>query len=152
MLSEDEVKEIIASFGGDRRYVMRILQEVQRRVGYLPKENLKMVAELLDVPLAKVYGVATFFHQFRLRPHGRHIVQFCFGTACYVKGNDKLWEWLRRKLGLKPGEDTTADLRFTLQKVRCFGCCSMAPVIKVDGDIYGNMTKEKLEEVLRRYA
>jgi len=152
MLSEEEIRAIINKYDKKRTYLIRMMQEIQGKEGYLPREDLEKLSKQLEVPLSKIYGIATFYHQFRLKPFGRHLIQVCFGTACHVKGNDIIWEWLREKLKLVGTEDTTNDLRFTIQKTRCFGACSIAPVIKIDNDIYGNMTKEKLEKILDKYT
>lgn len=152
LLTEEEIGSLIEKYGNKRSSLIRIMQEIQRKAGYLPKEDLIALSRQVNVPLSKIYGIATFYHQFRLKPFGRHVIQVCFGTACHVKGNDEIWAFLREKLKLIASEDTTNDLLFTIQKTRCFGACSIAPVIKIDNDIYGNITKEKLEEILKKYS
>ena len=152
LLTEEEIRNLIEKYGNERYYLIRIMQEIQKKAGYLPKEDLATLSKNMNIPLSKIYGIATFYHQFRLKPFGKHLIQVCFGTACHVKGNDEIWEVLREKLKLIGSEDTTNDLLFTVQKARCFGACSIAPVIKVDNNIYGSMTKEKLEEILSNYS
>ncbi len=152
LLTKEEIEGLIEKYGNKRSSLIRIMQEIQKKAGYLPKEDLAVLSQQTNIPLSKIYGIATFYHQFRLKPFGKHVIQVCFGTACHVKGNDEIWDFLREKLKLIGSEDTTNDLLFTVQKARCFGACSMAPVIKIDNEIYGNMTKEKLEEILKKYS
>lgn len=152
LLTEEEIGSLIEKYGNKRSSLIRIMQEIQRKTGYLPKEDLAILSRQINIPLSKIYGIATFYHQFRLKPFGKHVIQVCFGTACHVKGNDEIWDLLREKLKLMGSEDTTNDLLFTVQKARCFGACSMAPVMKIDNDIYGNVTKEKLDEILKKYS
>ncbi len=125
-----------------------LLQKIQDSLGYLPKITLLTVAEKLGVSPSKVFGVATFYHQFRLRPHGKHIVTICRGTACHVAGVTKVYDELMKLLGISPPEDTSPDGLFTVHQVRCIGACSLAPVIKVDDRVYGRLDQEKLKQIL----
>ncbi len=131
--------------------LISVLQGVQGEYGYLPREALEQVAEKMKLPLSRVYGVATFFHQFRLRPKGKHTITICSGTACHVQGSGDLSNTLRETLKLRPGEDTSDDGEFTLVQVRCLGACGLAPIMKVDEDFYGNMTPAGLTRILNKY-
>lgn len=127
-----------------------MLQLVQERHGYLPREDLMAIAALLEVPVAKVYGVATFYNQFRLVPVGRHLIKVCCGTACHVKGSALLLDALQAELGIKAGE-TTRDGQFSLEKVNCLGACGIAPVIAVDEEFHGRMSPRQIPRMLRLY-
>jgi NADH-quinone oxidoreductase E subunit len=133
--------------GGALLTALHILNE---QFGYLPEEELRRVADELDVPLSQLYSAATFYAAFHFEPQGRHTIQVCAGTACYIRGSGKLLEKLNATLGVQPGE-TTADGDFTLQTVRCVGSCSMAPVMRVDGDTYGRLKTSRLERILDRH-
>ena len=126
------------------------LQDIQKELRYLPQDALRFVARRVNVPLPRVYGIATFYKSFSLRPRGEHMIQVCLGTACHVKGGTNIAERFERELGIKTG-DTTYDDRFSLESVRCVGCCGLAPVFVIDGQFFGKMTQEKIPEVLGRY-
>jgi NADH-quinone oxidoreductase subunit E len=126
-----------------------ILQEVQAEVGYLPGTALMRVSELLRIPPSQVYGVATFYHQFRLRPKGEHMITICRGTACHVRGSLDVYNFLNQQLGITPPQDTSPDGSFTVQQVRCLGACGLAPIMKVDEDFYGKVDQAKIRGILR---
>lgn len=130
--------------------VMPVLQQAQDVYGYLPIEVQTIIAEGLNVSLAEVYGVATFYSQFSLNPKGKHRISVCMGTACYVKGADKLLEALEEKLGIKVGE-CTPDGLFSVDSTRCVGACGLAPVMMVDEDVYGRITPDQIDEILAKY-
>ncbi len=130
--------------------VLAALHEINSRHGYLPADALRDVAAELGVPLGQVFSAATFYAAFSFKPCGRHKLQVCEGTACYVKGSPELLARLQTGLGVAPDE-TTADLTFTLKRVRCVGSCGLAPVVRVDGDTYGHLTPDALEKVLAKY-
>jgi NADH-quinone oxidoreductase E subunit len=130
--------------------VISLLQEINLQYGYLPEEALKLAAKKLDVPLIQVYSVATFYTAFSLRPRGRHLINVCLGTACFVRGGTRIVEKLERELGIKAGR-TTEDLKFSLETVHCLGCCSLAPVMRIDKDTYGRLRQEKVPQILKRY-
>jgi NADH:ubiquinone oxidoreductase subunit E len=126
------------------------LHMVQHHFGYLGKEQMNAVAQLTQIPLAKVTGVATFYHLFRLQPRGKHMINVCLGTACYVKGADKISQRLMDELGIQFGE-TTKDGMFSLENSRCLGTCGLAPVIMVDGQVYGPVTPSEVPIILEKY-
>lgn len=145
-----EVEEILGRYEGEPGDLIPVLQDVQERYHYLPEEVLRYISGRLHVPLSQIYHVATFYNAFSLEPRGEHTIEVCTGTACHVKGAGRILDWLRVELGIEPGQ-TTSDLKFTLQTVRCLGCCSLAPVVRIDGDTYGNLTQDMLPKILRRY-
>jgi NADH:ubiquinone oxidoreductase subunit E len=145
-----QANQIIASFERDSNYLIHILQEIQAKLGYVSLESQRMVADYLGVPASKVFGIASFYNFFKMYPPGRHQIHVCMGTACYVRGARKLIDKIKADFKIDPGE-TTSDHRFSLEEVRCIGCCAIGPVITVDGDVYGGMTAEKITSVLEKY-
>jgi NADH:ubiquinone oxidoreductase subunit E len=130
--------------------VLSALHELSTRYGYLPEDELRKAAGELGVPLSQLYSAATFYTAFRFTPRGQHTIHVCMGTACYIRGGQKLLEKIEATLGVQPGE-TTGDRTFTLQTVRCVGSCSMAPVLRVDGHTYGRLNTTALSPILSRY-
>ena len=128
--------------------LLSILQDVQQECGYLPEERLREIAVMLGMPLIDVYGVATFYKSFSLTPRGRHQVKVCLGTACHVRGADRIGKEVGRKLGIGPGE-TSEDGEFSLETVMCLGCCAIGPVVVIDGKYYSQVTPAKVESILR---
>ena len=126
------------------------MQEAQGIYGYLPYEVQAIIAEGLDVPLEKVYGVATFYAQFALSPKGRYNISVCLGTACYVKGSDKVLEKISEEIGIEPGE-CTDDAKFSLEACRCIGACGLAPVMTINDDVYGRLTPDEIPGILAKY-
>jgi NADH-quinone oxidoreductase subunit E len=124
-----------------------ILQDVQKVLGYVPREAMREIARFLNLPESTVYGVVTFYAQFYLTRQGKHRIKVCRGTACHVRGSARIMEVVKKKLGIKPGE-TTPDYRFSLERVACFGSCALAPVMVVDGKVHGRMTPQKAEKIL----
>jgi NADH:ubiquinone oxidoreductase subunit E len=131
--------------------LITILQEVQTEIGYLPREALEKTSNLMNVPLSHTYGVATFYHQFRLRPKGKHVITICCGTACHVQGSGDLMNLLRQSLKVNDIEDTTKDGLFTVMQVRCLGACGLAPIIKIDEEFYGKVNATSLPRILNKY-
>jgi NADH-quinone oxidoreductase subunit E len=127
------------------------LHEINAEHGYIPEDALRDAAEDLGVTLSRLYSAASFYSAFRFKPRGRHSIQVCLGTACYIRGGDKLLEKLEKTLGIKPGE-TTADGRFTLETVHCVGSCSMSPVMRVEGQTHGRLKVDRLGRILRVYG
>lgn len=134
----------------DAGAVLAALHEIMARCGYLPEEELRRAAAELGMPLSQLFSAASFYTAFSFKPRGRHTVHVCLGTACYIRGGQKMLEKLQATLGVAPGE-TTADRAFTLQTVRCVGSCSMSPVVRVDGETHGRLTTTGLDAVLAKY-
>jgi len=151
-LAEDQVSleqltSVIQSFGKERKNLIPILQMVQQELAYLPPEAIQMVAAHLEIAASEVYGVATFYNQFRFNPPGKHPVKVCLGTACHVKGGEIILENFARKLGIQDG-DTTADREFSIDRVACVGCCALAPVALVGDTVHGHMAPSKVEGMI----
>ena len=127
--------------------LIMILHRVQEEFGYIPRQAAMKVAELLDVPLAKIYGVVTFYHFFKLNKPGRHNIQVCMGTACYLKGGEDLLQELENLLGIGVNQ-VTDDGEFSIEAVRCVGCCGLAPVMVVGEEVFGKVTKDVLPDVI----
>ena len=130
--------------------LIAILHKAQELHGYLSKETMETIAESMDIPTAHIWGVATFYHYFNLKPRGKHVISVCLGTACYVKGAEKILETIKSELDITIGE-TTKDRLFTLQEARCLGACGLAPVIMINDKIYGDLTPQKTIEILEKY-
>ena len=145
-----KLDEIFAQYRCNPNGLIVVMAAIQEAHGYLPKDLLVKTAEELSVPLSDVYGVATFYAAFSRRPRGRHSVNLCLGTACYVKGAPEVQIMLEKEMGIKAGS-TTEDRRFTLDLVRCLGACGIAPVLTVNGEVYPRMTADKVSEVLAKY-
>ena len=148
---EEELKKVIAEHRDQKGGLMPTLQKAQGIYGYLPIEVQTMIADGLGISLSEVYGVATFYSQFSLTPKGEHVVSVCLGTACYVKGSDKILEAVENQLGIKSGE-CTPDGKFSIESCRCVGACGLAPVMLVDEDVYGKLTPDQVEGILKSYA
>lgn len=127
--------------------LIQILNEVQNQFGYIPKESQELISKFLKIPMAEIYGVITFYSRFTLEPKGKYTISVCLGTACYVKGSQKILERLEERLKIKPGQ-TTSDGLISLDETRCVGACGLAPVFTVNGEVYGKATVKKLDEVL----
>lgn len=149
-INVSKVDGVIDSFGGDLSQLIGILQDIQSHFNYLPREALVRVSEKLEIPISQVYSVATFFKAFSLKPRGRHQINVCLGTACHVRGGPRILGKLERDLKVEAG-GTTEDLRFTLDSVRCLGCCSLGPVVVIDNDTYGRLNQEKVAKLLDQY-
>lgn len=145
-MEEDLVMNVLSSFAGRRSELIAILQEVQARFGFLPEDAMLRIASFLSVPESKVYSVASFYTQFRLTPIGRNLIRVCRGITCHINGAPKTLEAIEGALGIKAGE-TSSDLEYTLETVACFGCCALAPVIKVNEDVHGKLTSEKTQDL-----
>jgi NADH-quinone oxidoreductase subunit E len=143
----NQVAEILASYRGEKAELIPILQQVQQALGYLPEEALSQIAKYVDVPECTVYGIATFYAQFKLVPMGRNIIKVCRGTGCYVRGAPRILDELETELNIKEGE-TTPDLEYTLETVACFGSCALAPVMVVNNRVYGRMTKDRVKKIV----
>jgi NADH-quinone oxidoreductase subunit E len=144
---KEQLQEILARHRGERVELIIILEEVQERLGYLPKESLVEIADFVHMSAASVFGVATFYNRFRFTPIGRHAIRVCMGTACHVAGGALVMEALERELDIKVG-GVTPDEEFSLDRVACVGCCVLAPVIVINREVSPKMTPFKVEEVL----
>ncbi len=130
--------------------LIMILHKVQEEFGYIPREAAIKLSQMLDVPLAKIYGVVTFYHFFKLTKPGKHKIAVCMGTACYLKGGEDLIQELENLLGIGVN-CVTEDGEFSIEAVRCLGCCGLAPVLTINGEVYGKLTKQELPEILAKY-
>jgi len=146
----ERVDEIFRSHEKVRDSIMPILHTVNESYNYLPNNILRCIAVELDIPLSEVYNIATFYNSFSLVPKGRHTIAVCRGTACHVRGSARILDRLEQELGIADGE-TTDDLRFSLRNVRCIGCCSIAPAVRIDGETYGNVRPNQIGNLLRKY-
>jgi len=146
----EKVDSIIDSYADKKEQLISLLQDIQAEFNYLPQDVLVRVSQKLDIPVSQVFSVATFFRAFSLKPRGRHLVTVCLGTACHVRGGQRLVDKIERDYGIKPGE-TSEDTRFTLETVNCLGCCALGPVVVVDGKYESRMNADKLDRVLRGY-
>ncbi len=149
---EIKCRKILSKYNKEDGNVISILQDMQEEFGYIPDNAVYWFANELNIPASNFFGVATFYSQFHLKPRGRHIITACCGTACHVKGADPIIHRMRADLALAEGETTTPDMQFTLENVACIGACSMAPVIKVNKKIYGNVTPDKVTDIIDEFS
>ena len=148
---ESKIEHILVRYPeGDRGFLIPILQEVQEFYGFISSEVVDEIGEFTQVPPGEIYGVASFYAQFRFTEPGKHTVQVCLGTACHVRGSERILELLEHQLNIKSGE-TTDDGLFSLERAACFGCCALAPVAMVDKDVHGRISATKAQKLLRRY-
>ena len=147
---EQQLMEIIENSRHDKSLLMAVMQQAQDIYGYLPIEVQTMIAEGMDVPLEKVYGVATFYAQFSLSPKGEYNISVCLGTACYVKGSGDIFDKLSEKLGIG-ADECTEDGKFSLTACRCIGACGLAPVLTVNEEVYGRLTVDDVDDILAKY-
>ena len=146
------VKKIVAGYGNDKdSNLIAALQQTQDEYGYLPKQALKEVSRLMDVPLTRIFGIVTFYSQFTLIPRGRHAIKICTGTACHVRGVNDVKQKVKDQLNVVEGE-TTADYQFTLETVACIGTCFLAPVMMVDDRYFGKLTTDTVTDIVDRYS
>ena len=147
---EKELKKVIDANKDDSSRLMAVMQEAQEIYGYLPLEVQKMIAEGMNVPLEKVYGVSTFYAQFSLSPKGLYNISVCLGTACYVKGSGDIMDRLNERLGIG-ADECTPDGKFSLTACRCIGACGLAPVLTVNEEVYGRLTVDDVDDILAKY-
>lgn len=145
-----EIKMIIKPFKDKKGALISILQQIQSRYGYLSQDAISILADELKLSEHEIYGVATFYSQFKFNKPGKHQVKVCLGTACHVRGGHDLMETVERQLDIKQGEKTK-DSQFSLERVACMGCCALAPVMVVDEDIYGKVTSTKVKTIFNQY-
>ena len=144
---KEELLDVLKPEKKNRRHLISLLQQVQRKLGYLPKEAIIAIADFLEIPGSTVYGIATFYNQFRFTPLGKHPVKVCMGTACHLAGGQLVLEAMARELDIEVG-GITDDHEFSLDRVACVGCCALAPVVVVGETVYSRMTPPKVEELL----
>lgn len=147
---EDKLLKVIEKHKNEHGAVIPVLHEAQDIYGYLPIEVQKIISEGLDVPLAEIYGIVTFYTQFSLNPKGEYQIGVCLGTACYVKGSGDILEKIKAKLGIDVGE-CTPDGRFSLDATRCIGACGLAPVFTVNDEVYGRLTVDDVDGIIAKY-
>ena len=148
---ESNIEHILVRYPeGDRGFLIPILQEVQEHYGYISSDGVDEIAAFTRVPPGEIYGVASFYSQFRFTQPGKHTVQVCLGTACHVRGSERILQLLEHQLDVESGE-TTEDGMFTLERAACFGCCALAPVVMVDKDVHGRISSTKAQKLLKRY-
>ena len=149
-VSGEEISKILSQYPREQRYCLAIMQDIQRKYNYIPREGMEALSEYLGCPLSTLYSMATFYKALSLKPKGRHIIKLCDGTACHIRGASPLRDGISRILGIDAGE-TTGDGLFSLELVNCLGSCALAPVMVVDETYYGKMTLEKLPGILEEY-
>lgn len=137
-------------FSNDQENLIMIIQAIQRRYNYLPRPALTYLSTKIGVPLSQIYGVATFYSTFSLEPRGRNIISICLGTACHVRGGERVRERIVDALDIGDRE-TTEDQRYTLETVRCIGCCSLGPVVKINEDMHGHISSDQVDKILDQY-
>ena len=142
-----QLDSVLTQYKGEKNDLIPILQKAQEKFGYLPRDVMEGIARFLRLPATTVFGVSTFYAQFKFTPIGRKVLKVCRGTACHVRGADRILEELQRQLGIKPGE-TTEDLEYSLETIACFGSCALAPVVVMGKTVYGRMTTTKARQLL----
>jgi NADH-quinone oxidoreductase subunit E len=148
-MEEALLDDILSSYQGSKNELIPILQEVQENIGYLPEKAMRDIARFIGISESEVYSVASFYTQFRLLPLGRKRITLCRGTACHIRGAPQILERIENNVGIKEGE-TSSDLEYTLETVACIGCCALAPCVKINTSIHGEITLERVEELLPR--
>jgi NADH:ubiquinone oxidoreductase subunit E len=145
-----QIQRVIDDTGGQSGALIRVLQQAQGLIGYLPPPVLRTISRDLKVPLSEVYGIVSFYHFFTMVPKGRHIIQVCMGTSCYVKGGQRILDTLRKEFGLDP-EGITPDGKFSLETVRCLGCCGLSPVMAIGNDVHRKVKPGEIKDILSSY-
>ena len=144
---DEFLEKVFSEYKPIKDNLIQILNEVQEHYGYIPTDTQKEISEFLSIPMAEIYGVITFYSRFSLKPKGKYNISVCLGTACFVKGSQKIMDRLLERLKINPGE-TTQDGLFSIEETRCVGACGLAPVFTVNGEVYGKATVQKLDQVL----
>lgn len=146
----EKMNPILEKYTNNKNELIQILNEVQETFGYIPKEAMLQISEKLDIAMAEVYGVVTFYSRFTLKPKGKYALSICLGTACFVKGAEKLLDRAKQRLSIDEGQ-TTADGKFSIDTTRCVGACGLAPVFTINDEVYGRASVKKIDEVLDEY-
>ncbi len=147
---EETLEKILKTYHENSGNIITILQDIEKNFGYIPEEAVNWFSKKLDIPASRFYGVATFYSQFHLKPRGKNIITVCRGTACHVKGSERLINRLCLELDIPAGEETTSDLKFTIEKVNCIGACGIAPVTLINNTVHGRMTIDKLIKEIKK--
>jgi NADH-quinone oxidoreductase subunit E len=145
-----QLAEIFKQYEGEKGAVITVLQKVQEKLGYLSKEAISEAAKFFRMSESEIFGIASFYAQFRFTPRGKHAVKVCLGTACYVRGGERILDEVKRGLSIEPGE-TTGDYKFSLERIACFGCCALAPVMVIDKNVYTKMNRSMAREIIGQY-
>lgn len=149
-MTHSEIEKIVERYGNKDSAILSILQDVQAKEKYLPREALEYLGQTLNIPINKIYRIATFYKAFSLMPRGKHEICVCMGTACHVRGAQRIVDQMKLELGIRPGE-TTKDQNFTLETVNCLGVCAAGPVVSIDGQYFGKMGSAKVEGTLKKF-
>jgi NADH-quinone oxidoreductase E subunit len=149
-IQPEDLAQILAPFRQKQGVLIPVLQQVQQKYGYVPRDAVQIIADELDIAPVDIYGLLTFYAQFYIEPRGRHTIKVCQGTACYIMGGKDILDHLSGKLGIEV-DQTTSDGRFSLETVACLGCCGMAPVVVIDEDFHGHCTVKTIEKALGTY-
>ncbi len=147
---EETLEKILNDYRTNGGNIITILQDIEKAFGYIPEEAVNWFSKKLDIPASRFYGTATFYSQFHLKPRGKNVITVCRGTACHVKGSERLINRLSLELDIPEGEDTTSDYKFTVEKVNCIGACGIAPVTLLNHEVHGKMTLDKLMKEIKK--
>jgi len=145
-----KIDSMIDRYNADKELLVSLFKEIQAKFGYLPQDALSRVSERLGISMGQVYGVATFYKAFDLRPRGRHRIGVCLGTACHVRRAEEVLQRVERELGIRDGE-STKDMQYSLRTVNCLGACALGPIVMIDGEYHGRMTSKKVAELLKKH-
>lgn len=146
----DKIKEITASFNNEENELINVLHKCQQHFGYLPAEVQEVISDEMDIPTAKIYGIVTFYSFFTMTPKGKNPISICMGTACYVRGGEKVLDEFKKELGIEAGQ-TTKDGKFSISSLRCVGACGLAPVVLIGEKTYGRVAPDDVKEILAEY-
>lgn len=146
----EETMEIVSKYPKDKSQLITMLNDVQEKYGYIPKQSQIVISEYLSMPMAEIYGVITFYSRFTLSPKGKYNISVCLGTACFVKGSEQILDRVKQKLGIDVGQ-TTPDGKFSIDATRCIGACGLAPVFTVNDEVHGKATVQMVDEVIEKY-
>lgn len=148
-MTKEQIDKIVDKYVGKRSGLIQLLLDLQRELNWIPKEAINSINERLEIPVSEIYRIASFYTALSLKPRGKHLVRVCSGTACYVRGSQRILDSAEKAIGIKAGE-TSNDLTFTLETVNCLGCCALGPVVEINGKYYGAATPKRLEEIICR--
>ncbi|XES76908.1 MAG: NADH-quinone oxidoreductase subunit NuoE [Candidatus Bathyarchaeia archaeon] len=146
-VTNEQLDKIIDKYEGKEGVLIQLLLDIQRAVNWIPKEAITRINERLGIPVSEIYRVASFYTAISLKPRGKHLVRVCAGTACYVRGGQRILDAAEQAIGIKAGE-TSSDLKFTLETVNCLGCCALGPVVEINGKYYGTTTPKQIKKII----